>query len=167
MGRSDAGSAGGASNLWWGPISSSRQAGEIVRWTAGSLLLLGLAPIAAVSASLLRGELSLSWPLWNNFGQNWLVIGQVAYALIQIGAAASLLKTRSWTSAMILMACCVFVIAIVAATVLRLVGEADALGVAAEDGVLLVALAFFLRLIWRAMAATQSLRRLQTSEHFV
>jgi hypothetical protein len=153
-------------NLWWGPISSSAQAGEIVRWTAGSLLLLGLAPIAAVSASLLRGELSLSWPVWNNFGQNWLVLGQVAYALIQIGAAASLLKTRSWTSAMILMACCVFVIVVVGATVLRVMADANALGVAAQDGVLLVALGFFLRLIWRAMAATQSLRRLHASEHF-
>jgi len=96
------------------------------------------------------------------------VLGQVAYALIQIGASASLLKTRSWVSAVILMACCVFVIVIVLATMLRLMrGGGDILGVTAQDAILLLALLFFLRLIWRAMVATQSLRRLHLSEHFI
>lgn len=157
-----------APHLWWGPIVTERQAAEIVAWTAWSLLLLGLAPIAAVIEALWRGELSLSWPIYQNFGQNWLVLGQIAFAAIEIGAAATLLRTRSWTSAVILLACCVFVIVIVLATIARLVGSAgDGLATAAEDAILLVALAFFLRLIWRAMAATQSLRRLHLSEHFI
>jgi len=155
-------------HLWWGPIASERQAREIVAWTAWSLLLLGLAPIAAVAMALAQNELSISWPLYQNFGENWLVLGQIAFAVIEIGASATLLRTRSWISAVILLACCVFVIVTVVATILRTLGsDADALAVATQDAVLLLALLFFLRLIWRAMDATQSLRRLHLSEHFI
>ena len=157
-----------ASNVWWGPIASERQAAEIIAWTAWSLLLLGLAPIAAVTVALLRNELSVSWPLYQNFGQNWLVLGQIAFAVIEIGASATLLRTRSWMSAVILLACCVFVIVIVLATMLRMLGgDADIASVAIQDAILVIALLFFLRLIWRAMDATQSLRRLNLSEHFI
>jgi hypothetical protein len=154
--------------LWWGPILSSQQAGEIVAWTAWSLLLLGLAPIAAVTMSLILGELSLSWPVWDNFGQNWLVLGQFSFALIQIGAAAILLRTRSWMSAVILMGCCVFVVVIVLATLMRLLTDGgDTVLIGLQDIILLTALGFFIWVIWRAMEATQAIRRLRQSEHFI
>jgi len=156
-----------ASHLWWGPIASAGQAREIIAWTAWSLLLLGLAPIAAVAEALWRGEISLAWPIWENFGQNRMVLGQVAFAVIVMGAAASLLRTKSWFSAVILMGACVFVIVIVAATLLRVSAGDSGGGTALRDAILLVALGFFLRLIWRAMAAAQAIGRLSLSEHFV
>lgn len=155
-------------HLWWGQIATEQQAQEVVSWTAWSLLLVGLAPLGALGLSAVRGELSLSWPLYENFGQNWIVLGQVAFAAVEIAAAVTLLRTRSWVSAVILLACCVFVILVLAATMAHVVAVADnAAMIAVGNGVLLLAMAFFVRLIWRAMYATQELRRLQLSEHFV
>ena len=155
-------------HIWWGPIRSERQAQEVVSWTAWSLLVVGLAPLGALGVSALRGELKLSWPIWQNFGENWIVLGQIAFAGIEIAAAAVLLRTRSWVSAVILLACCVFVISVLVATMAHVVAVADnAAMIVAGNGVLLLAMAFFVRLIWRAMYAAQELRRLQLSEHFI
>jgi hypothetical protein len=155
-------------HLWWGQIATERQAQEVVSWTAWSLLLVGLAPLGAIGLSAARGELTLAWPLYQNFGQNWIVAGQVVFAAVEIAAAVVLLRTRSWVSAVILLACCVFVIAVLVATMAHLIAVADNTAVVAgEDGVLLVAMLCFVRLIWRAMYAAQELRRLQLSEHFI
>ena len=155
-------------HIWWGAIRSERQAQEVVTWTAWSLLLVGLAPLGALGLSAARGELILSWPIWQNFGENWIVLGQIAFAGVEIAAAAVLLRTRSWVSAVILLACCVFVISVLLATMAKLLdGGGDSLTLAAENGLLLVAMLFFARLIWRAMYATQEIRRLQLSEHFI
>lgn len=155
-------------HLWWGQIDTERQAQEVVSWTAWSLLLVGLAPLGALGLSAVRGELTLAWPLYENFGQNWIVLGQIAFASIEVGAAVTLLRTRSWVSAVILLACCVFVISVLIATMAHVFAVGDNAGtIASENGVLLVAMLFFVRLIWRAMYAAQSLRRLQLSEHFI
>lgn len=155
-------------HIWWGQIATERQAQEVVSWTAWSLLLVGLAPLGALGFSLVRHELQLSWPLYENFGQNWLVLGQLAFALIEVSAALLLLRTRSWFSAVILLACCVFVISILVATMAHVVSVGDDSGaVALQNGLLLAAMLFFVRLIWRAMYAAQALRRLQLSEQFI
>jgi hypothetical protein len=155
-------------HIWWGAIRTERQAQEVVTWTAWSLLLVGLAPLGALGVSAARGELTLSWPIWQNFGENWIVLGQIAFASIEIAAAAVLLRTRSWVSAVILLACCVFVIAVLVATMAKLLdGGGDSVTVASENGLLLAAMLFFARLIWRAMYAAQEIRRLQLSEHFI
>jgi hypothetical protein len=155
-------------HLWWGQIATERQAQEVVSWTAWSLLLVGLAPLGAIGLSAARGELTLAWPLYQNFGQNWIVAGQVVFAAVEIAAAVVLLRTRSWVSAVILLACCVFVISVLIATMAHVIAVADNTAVVAgEDGVLLAAMLCFVRLIWRAMYAAQELRRLQLSEHFI
>ncbi|HLY79378.1 MAG TPA: hypothetical protein VKQ70_08395 [Caulobacteraceae bacterium] len=155
-------------HVWWGAIRSERQAQEVVSWTAWSLLLVGLAPLGALGLSAARGELQLSWPIWQNFGENWIVLGQIVFAFIEIAAAAVLLRTRSWVSAVILLACCVFVISVLVATMAKVMsGGDDGATMAGENGLLLVAMLFFARLIWRAMYATQEIRRLQLSEQFI
>jgi hypothetical protein len=155
-------------HIWWGAIHSERQAREVVTWTAWSLLLVGVAPLGALALSAAHGELTLSWPVWENFGENWIVLGQVAFAAVEIVAALVLLRTRSWVSAVILLACCVFVISVLVATMAKLMdGGGDSAMVLGENGLLLVAMLFFARLIWRAMYAAQEIRRLQLSEHFI
>lgn len=155
-------------HVWWGRIATERQAREVVSWTAWSLLLVGLAPLGALGLSAARQELQLSWPIYENFGQNWIVLGQLAFAAIEISAAVLLLRTRSWFSAVILLACCVFVITILVATMARVVGPGvDGAAAAGADGLLLAAMLFFVRLIWRAMYAARELRRLALSEHFI
>ncbi len=155
-------------HIWWGAIASERQAQEVVSWTAWSLLLVGLAPLGALGVSAARQELSLSWPIYENFGQNWIVLGQLAFAMIEIAAAVLLLRTRSWFSAVILLACCVFVISVLVATMAHVITVgADSAAAAGEGGLLLVAMLFFVRLTWRAMYAAQEIRRLQLSEHFI
>jgi hypothetical protein len=155
-------------HIWWGSISSERQAQEVVSWTAWSLLLVGLAPLGALGVSAARQELTLSWPIYQNFGENWIVLGQIAFAAVEISAAALLLRTRSWVSAVILLACCVFVISVLLATMAHVVTAGDDTStVIGENGLLLVAMLFFVRLIWRAMYAAQEIRRLQLSEHFI
>ena len=139
----------------------------VVSWTAWSLLLVGLAPLGALGLSAARGELTLSWPLYQNFGENWIVLGQIAFATIEIAAAIVLLRTRSWVSAVILLACCVFVISVLIATMARVLGGADSAAVVGENALLLAAMLFFVRLIWRAMYAAQEIRRLHLSEHFI
>jgi hypothetical protein len=154
--------------IWWGAIATERQAQEVVTWTAWSLLLVGLAPLGALGVSAARQELALSWPIYENFGQNWIVLGQIAFAAIEISAALVLLRTRSWVSAVILLACCVFVISVLVATMAHVVTVGDdGATVAAENALLLVAMLFFVRLIWRAMYAAQEIRRLQLCEHFI
>jgi hypothetical protein len=155
-------------HIWWGQIATERQAQEVVSWTAWSLLLVGLAPLGALGLSAARHELQLSWPIYENFGQNWIVLGQLAFAAIEISAAVLLLRTRSWFSAVILLACCVFVISVLLATMAHVmtIGD-DSAAVAVQNGLLLAAMLFFVRLIWRAMYAAQELRRLQLSEQFI
>jgi hypothetical protein len=154
--------------IWWGDITSERQAQQVMTWTAWSLLLVGLAPLGSLAVSAARRELSVSWPIYQNFGQNWIVLGQIAFAVTVISAAGVLLKTRSWISAVVLLACCVFVIAVLLATMAHvLTGGDDSATVAGQNGLLLVAMLFFVRLIWRAMYAAQEIRRLRTSEHFI
>lgn len=155
-------------HIWWGSITSERQAQEVVSWTAWSLLLVGLAPLGALAVSAARQELTLSWPIYQNFGENWIVLGQIAFAAVEIAAAALLLRTRSWVSAVILLACCVFVISVLLATMAHVITAGDDTAtVVGENGLLLVAMLFFVRLIWRAMYAAQEIRRLQLSEHFI
>jgi hypothetical protein len=158
----------GETHIWWGRIATERQAQEVVTWTAWSLLLVGLAPLGSLGLSAARQELALSWPIYENFGQNWIVLGQIAFAAIEIAAAVLLLRTRSWVSAVILLACCVFVISVLVATMAHVVTVGDdGATVASEDILLLAAMLFFVRLIWRAMYATQEIRRLKLSEHFI
>ena len=79
-----------------------------------------------------------------------------------------LLRTRSWVSAVVLLACCVFVISGLLATMAHVIAVGDnSATVAGENTLLLVTMLFFMRLIWRATYAAQELRRLQLSEHFI
>ncbi|HZZ90131.1 MAG TPA: hypothetical protein VFE13_17510 [Caulobacteraceae bacterium] len=155
-------------HLWWGPIATERQARDVVSWAAWSLMIVGLAPLGSLGISTFRGELQLAWPFYENFGQNWVVLGQVAFAAIVAAAAILLLRTHSWMSAVILLACCVFVIAVLAATMAHVAsGGADRATMLAENGLLLLGMLFFARLVWRAMHAAQEMRRLRASEHFI
>jgi hypothetical protein len=155
-------------HLWWGPIATERQAEDVISWAAWSLLIVGLAPLGSLAISAARNELQLAWPIYENFGQNWVVLGQVAFALIEVAAAILLLRTRSWMSAVILLACCVFVISVLLATIAHvLAGGADGVTMLVENTLLLAGMSFFARLIWRAMYAAQEIRRLHLSEHFI
>ena len=63
--------------------------------------------------------------------------------------------------------CCAFVVSLVLATILRIGSGAELSGLAiGQNLVLMVCLMFFSHLVWRAMEAAQSLRRLQLVEHF-
>ncbi len=156
-----------SAQIWWGAITSERQAREIIAWTAWSLIIIGAAPAASLALAALRGEIALAQPFWENLGDNWYVIGQAAFVAIVIAAAALLLRTRSWVSALILLFCCAFVVSLVLATIFRL-GSAAELTAAAigQNLVLMACLMFFSHLVWRAMNAAQALRRLQLVEHF-
>jgi hypothetical protein len=155
------------SHIWWGPITSERQAGEIIAWTAWSLILVGVAPATSLAISAIGGEVTLAAPYYQNLGDNWFVIGQAAFLAVELIAALLLLRRRYWTAALVLFFCCVFVIAIVVATMARLagVGAVSAAG-AAQDALLVVCLLCFTRLVWRALEATAALRRLRMLEHF-
>jgi hypothetical protein len=155
-------------HLWWGPIATERQAEDVISWTAWSLLIVGLAPLGSLAISAVRGELQLAWPIYENFGENWVVLGQVAFATIEVVAAILLLRRRSWVSAVILLGCCVFVISVLVATMAHVAaGGADGATILVENGLLLAGMLFFARLIWRAMHAAQEIRRLHLSEHFI
>ena len=153
--------------IWWGAITCERQAREIIAWAAWSLILIGVAPAASLSVSALRGEIALAKPYWENLGDNWYVTGQALFVAVVLAEAALLLKTKSWVAALVLFMCCGFVVSLVLATILRL-GSGEVLSGAAiaEYLVLMVCLMFFTHLVWRAMAAAHSLRRLQLVEHF-
>jgi hypothetical protein len=153
--------------IWWGAITTARQAREIISWAAWSLIVIGVAPAAALAVAAVRGEVTVAQPFWENLGDNWYVIGQSLFVTVVIAEAALLLKTRSWVAALMLFLCCAFVVSLVLATILRL-GSGTALsGLAiAQNLVLIVCLMFFTHLVWRAMDAAQSLRRLQLVEHF-
>jgi hypothetical protein len=155
------------SHIWWGPIASERQAGEIIAWTAWSLILIGVAPAAALAISAIGGEVTLARPYYQNLGDNWYVIGQAAFLAVELIAALLLLRRRYWTAALVLFFCCVFVIVIVTATMARLSG-AGMMGAAAaaQNGLLVICLLCFTRLAWRALEATAALRRLRMLEHF-
>jgi hypothetical protein len=154
-------------HIWWGPIVSENQAGEIIAWTAWSLILVGVAPAMSLAISAIGGEVTLAAPYYQNLGDNWFVIGQAAFLAVELTAALLLLRNRYWTAALVLFFCCVFVIAIVAATMARLwgVGAANAAG-AVQDALLVICLLCFTRLAWRALEATAALRRLKMLEHF-
>jgi hypothetical protein len=153
--------------IWWGAITSERQAREIIAWAAWSLIVIGAAPVASLAVSAIQGEIALAAPFWENLGDNWYVIGQVLFVTVVIAEAVLLLKTRAWIAALMLFLCCAFVAVLVLATILRL-GSSEALSAAAigQNLVLTACLMFFSHLVWRAMDATQALRRLQLVEHF-
>lgn len=158
---------GSDAHIWWGPIASERQAREIISWAAWSLLLVGAAPAAALVLAAVERDLTLTPPFYLNRSDNWFVIGQALYIGVEIAAATLLLRTRSWTSGLILLMCCAMVMTLLLATILRLSSEGplDPLKLA-EYLVLEVCLLFFARLVWRAMSAAHALRRLTTVEHF-
>ena len=153
--------------IWWGAITSERQAREIIAWAAWSLIVIGAAPAAALAVAALRGEVTVTAPLWQNLGDNWYVIGQSLFVTVVIAEAVLLLWTRSWVAALMLFLCCAFVVALVLATIFRLGSGAQLSGLAiVQNLVLMICLMFFSHLAWRAMDAAQSLRRLQLIEHF-
>lgn len=153
--------------IWWGAITSEGQAREIIAWAAWSLIVIGAAPVASLAVSAICGEITLAAPFWENLGDNWYVIGQGLFVTVVIAEAVLLLKTRSWVAALMLFMCCAFVGALVLATIVRS-GPGASLTPAAigQDLVLMVCLMFFSHLVWRAMDATQALRRLQLVEQF-
>jgi len=155
-----------AAHIWWGPIVSEKQAGEIIAWTAWSLILIGCAPAAALAMVAIRGEVTLVAPYYENRGENWFLIGQTAFLAIELGAAALLLRKRYWIAALVLFFCCVFVIAAVAATMARLIGAGVSPAAVTQNLLLVVCLLFFTRLVWRALEATAALRKLRMLEHF-
>ena len=157
----------GKAQIWWGAITSERQAREIIAWTACSLMLIGLAPVAAMAASAVRGEIAIAKPYWENLGDNWYVMGQGAFVIVVLAEALLLFLTRSWAAALVLFMCCAFVVALVLATIFRL-GSAETLTPAAisQNLVLIACLMFFTHLVWRAMTAAYALPRLKVVEHF-
>jgi hypothetical protein len=154
-------------HIWWGPIASERQAREIIDWAAWSLLVVGAAPVAALVLAGVERQFTLSPPYYLNRADNWFVIGQGLYVGVEMTAAVLLLRNRSWTSALILLACCAMVMTLLLATIVRLSteGPLDLVKVA-EYLVLELSLLFFAWLVWRAMSATRALRRLTAAEHF-
>jgi hypothetical protein len=154
-------------HIWWGPIASERQAREIIHWAAGSLLLLGAAPAGALVLAAIQREISLAAPYYLNRADNWFVLGQALYVGVEMTAAALLLRTKSWMSALILLMCCAMVMTLLMATILRLSAEGPLdLVKAAEYLVLEVCLMFFAWLVWRAMTAARALARLRAAEEF-
>jgi len=158
---------GKPSHIWWGPIVSEPQAGEIIAWTAWSLILVGVAPATSLAISAIGGEVTLASPYYRNLGDNWFVIGQAAFLAIELIAAMLLLRKRYWTAALVLFFCCVFVISVVVATMARLSGDGSVspAGVA-QNALLVICLLCFTRLAWRALEATAALKRLRMLEHF-
>jgi hypothetical protein len=153
--------------IWWGAITSAEQAREIIAWAAWSLMIIGAAPAASLAVAAASGELRLAQPFWQNLGDNWYVIGQSLFVAVVIAEAVLLLRTRSWVAALMLFLCCAFVVSLVLATILRIGSGAELSGLAiGQNLVLMVCLMFFSHLVWRAMEAAQSLRRLQLVEHF-
>ena len=154
-------------HIWWGPVASERQAREIVAWTAWSLILVGLAPAAALAISAIHGDVRIAAPFYANLGDNRFVLGQASFLTVELAAAGLLLRKRYWSAALVLFFCCIFVIAVVLATLVRL-GGGGAFGIATDiqDLLLVVCLLFFTRLVWRALEATAALRKLRMLELF-
>jgi hypothetical protein len=150
--------------IWWGPISGEKQAREIIAWAAWAFLLIGLAPLAALAIAAARGELYLANPLYANLGQNWLALGQIGLAAVEVGASAALLRTRHPAAAILLFVCCVGVIGWSMGVDLGQVANG---AMSLFQGVILeTCLVLLARLNWRAMNAAQALKRLSTLEHF-
>jgi len=156
-----------SAQIWWGAITSERQAREIIAWAAWTLILIGMAPAASLSVSAWRGEIAMAQPLWDNIADNWSVLGQAVFVAIVIFEAILLLRTRSWIAALMLFMCCGFVVALVLATIFKL-GSAEVLTAAAIGQNLLLTgcLMFFTHLVWRAMNAAFVLPGLTMVEHF-
>ena len=153
--------------IWWGAITSVRQAREIIAWTAWSLIVIGAAPAASLAMAAVQGDIRLAAPVWQNLGDNWYVIGQSLFVAVVLFEAAILLMTRSWVAALMLLMCCAFVFSLVLATILRLGSGPELTGAAiGQYLVLMASLMFFAHLVWRAMNAAHALRRLQLAEHF-
>ena len=158
---------GETARIWWGAIASERQAREIIAWAAWSLILIGMAPVAAVSVGFAQGEIALAAPYWTNAGDNWYVLGQVAFIATVLSAAVLLLRTQSWVSALVLLVACVFVVALIGATIFKLVETADLTpSVLTQHLILSACVLVFTYLVCRAMAAAQSLPRLRLAEQF-
>jgi hypothetical protein len=150
--------------IWWGPITREKQAREIIAWAAWAFLLIGLAPLAGVATAALRGELSLASPIYANFGQNWLALGQVGLAVVEVAASVALLKTRHPAAAILLFVCCVGVIGWSMGVDLGRVADG---ALSLVQGVILeTCLVLLARLNWRAMDAARALKQLRTLEHF-
>ena len=49
-----------SAQIWWGAITSARQAREIIAWTAWSLIVIGAAPVASLVVAAMRGEITLA-----------------------------------------------------------------------------------------------------------
>lgn len=163
----DTGALDGGGRIWWGPIVAEGQAREIIAWAAWSLILIGVAPAASLAVSAIQGEIALSAPIYANLADNGYLIGQATFFGVVMSAAVLLLRNRSWMSALILFFCCVFVVVLLLATMLRVSGgDGVSAPVLAQYAVLLACLVFFTHLVWRAMSATQALRRLTLVEHF-
>jgi hypothetical protein len=159
--------AAGASHIWWGPIASEEQAREIIAWTAWSLLLIGLAPFVALTFAAADGQITLKAPFWANRGDNWLVLGQALFLTVESAAAVLLILKRNWLAALTLFGCCLVVVALLLATMVRLGADAGLdLVRLGQLAVLEACLAAFTRLVWRAMSATRALPRLALMDHF-
>jgi hypothetical protein len=167
LGRRAAAPAAAATHIWWGPIASEEQAREIIAWTAWSLLLIAVAPFVALTFAAAGGRITLAAPFWENRGDNWLMLGQALFLTVESAAAVLLILKRNWVAAMTLLVCCLTIIGLLLATIVRL-GMASDLGVArlGELAVLEACLVAFTRLVWRAMSATRALPKLALTEHF-
>jgi FlaA1/EpsC-like NDP-sugar epimerase len=154
-------------HIWWGPITSELQAREIIAWTAWSLLLLGAAPAAALALGAAHHEIIVARPFYANLADNWYVLAQAVFMSVELGAAVVLLRFRSWISAVVLLLCCAFVIALLLLTIVHVSSDGSLNPtVVAQYLVLEVCLLFFTHLIWRAMHATQAIRQLKVLDHF-
>lgn len=156
-----------ATHIWWGPIASERQAREIVAWTGWSSLLIGLAPVAALTMAAARGDLTFAAPFYADLGDNRLVIGQLLFIAVELSAAVILLRRRSAWAAATLLGCCLLVIGLLARLALGglAAGAAQRFGLG-DEGLLALCLLLLARLAWRAVSAARALRGLEMLEHF-
>jgi hypothetical protein len=156
-----------ALHIWWGPIRTEKQAREIVAWTAWSLLLIGLAPMVALSMSAASGQITLARPFWENREDNWLVLGQAAFLTVESAAAILLITRRTWIAALALLGCCLAGVLALLASIVRLGGDGGLdLAKLSQLAVLELCLLCFTRLVWRAFAATRALPRLALAGNF-
>ena len=154
-------------HIWWGEIASEAQAKEIIAWTAWSLLLIGVAPMVALTMAAANGQITLAKPFWENHNDNWLVLGQAAFLTVESAAAVLLITRRTWVAALALLGCCVAGVLALLASIVRLGGDGGLdLAKLAQLAVLEVCLLCFTRLVWRAFAATRALPKLALLNHF-
>ena len=143
------------------------QAREIIAWTAWSLLLIGAAPIVALTIAGADGEIALARPFWANEADNWLVLGQAAFLSVESAAALLLITRKTWLAALALFVFCIAGMTLLLVSIARLgaAGGLDA-GKTAQVALLELCLICFTRLVWRAFAATRALPRLALANQF-